>query len=481
MPSGRSSRFRWGLRTWMTVYTSVVIGVTLATAFFWSVYNLRAELEARNDLFLRREFIEFVDSATGSLRDRSDADPLAALQAEADVHQEAGLFVVVHHGEERYVFPDRPDARICADVLRTFAVDESPRTVGWAEMPVGVRAMRRVLSFPDSGTWTLDLCLRLAETEQTIVNYTRRLAGGGAAFLGVAVLAGFFVTRQALRPVAASIRAAQQLNPDDLSARLPRTGAKDEIDLLAATINDLLDRLSRYHEQVIRFTADASHELRGPLAAMRAGVEVALQQPRSADDYRETLESLGEQCQHLTDLVNKLLMLARADAGQIELRREAVDLAAVVDEAIETYRPLADEKGVVLDWKGSEPVGCVGDRMRLSQLVMNLLDNAIKYTEPGGTVRLALAAEGPRAAITVEDTGIGIGADRLPHIFERFYQVDPSRSEAGSGLGLSICRWVASAHSGSIDVTSQPGRGTRFRVSLPRTALEIAATPLSDR
>jgi signal transduction histidine kinase len=149
------------------------------------------------------------------------------------------------------------------------------------------------------------------------------------------------VTRQALRHVSASIRAARQLNPNDLTARLPLTGAGDEIDLLAATINDLLERLARYHEQAARFTADASHELRGPLAAIRAGIEVSLQQPRSADDYRESLETIGEQVHRLTDLVNKLLLLARADAGQIELKRERVDLAELIGEAVEAYQPLA--------------------------------------------------------------------------------------------------------------------------------------------
>lgn len=451
----------------MTVYTTAVIGVTLAAAFFWSAYNLRAELEARNDLFLSREFIEFAEIAQRSLGDLSNADPLAELRGAAEVHKEAGLFVVVHHDALVHALPDLPFAPILAQVLQTAELDESPRTIVPARTAVGIRAMRRVLSFPDSGEWTIDLCLRLDETEQTIVNFKRRLAGGGAAFLGVAVLAGLIVTRQALRPVADSIKSARKLNPNDLSARLPQTGARDEIDLLAATINDLLERLASYHEQIIRFTADASHELRGPLAAMRAGVEVALQKPRAADDYRESLETLGEQCERLTDLVNKLLLLARADSGQIELRRENVDLAALVTEAVETYRPLADEKQLTLVWSGSSPVWCVGDRPRLSQLIMNLLDNAVKYTDPQGTVRLSLVVEGATTALIVEDSGIGIAADRLPHIFERFYQVDESRTAAGGGLGLSICRWVSAAHNGSIEVASQPGKGSCFRVTLP--------------
>ncbi|MGE5193593.1 MAG: sensor histidine kinase [Deltaproteobacteria bacterium] len=459
-------RWQWGLRTRITVYTSAVIAATLAAAFFWSVYELRADLQAHNDLFLRQEFTEFAAILQREVRKPANADPLAAVRAEAEINKEAGMFVVLRHEGLAHIFPEKKNIEPLAEAVQAAQLDETPATID--AQGQRVLAVRRVISIPNIGTWTIDAGLRLAQTEQTVASFTRRLAGGSAAFLAVAVLGGLFLTRQALRPVAASIRSAQQLNPNDLSVRLPRTGAEDELDLLAATINDLLERLNQYHEQIIRFTADASHELRGPLAAMRAGIEVALQQPRSADDYRESLETLGEQCQTLTDLVNKLLLLARADAGQVELRRDPVELAALIAEAVETYRPLADEKRITLEWNGSEPVWCPGDRMRLSQLVMNLLDNAIKYTDAQGMVRLELAAEGDLARLTVEDTGIGIAADRLPHIFERFFQVEKSRSQGGGGLGLSICRWVAAAHKGSIDVTSQPGRGSTFHFTLPR-------------
>jgi len=461
----------------MTLFTFVVIAVTLAAAFVWSAYNLQAELEARNDLFLQHEMVEFLDSAEHSLGDPSVADPLAALRDEARVHEETGLFVVIHHEGAIHSLPAGKVASEVSGALRVADLGATPQTIRPAGAGSGIRAMRRELSFPESGKWTLDLCLTLDETVQTIANFRRRLAEGGAAFLAVAALAGWLLTRQALRPIAASLKSARQLNPNDLSARLPRTGAGDDIDQLAATINDLLERLARYHEQMIRFTADASHELRGPLAAMRAAVEVALQQRRTAEDYRESLELLGEQCQHLTDLVNKLLLLARADAGQIELERLPVDLAALVTEAVETYRPLADEKGVTLVWIGSRSVWCRGDRMRLSQLVMNLLDNALKYTEPEGTIELKLSPEGSHARLTVEDTGIGIAAERLPFIFDRFYQIDQSRSDGGVGLGLSICRWVAAAHQGSIDVASQPGRGSAFRVTLPAEEVDVADPP----
>ena len=267
-----------------------------------------------------------------------------------------------------------------------------------------------------------------------------------------------FLSRQALRPVAESIRAARRLDPENLSERLPRTGAGDELDELAGTINGLLDRLAAYHAQIIRFTADASHELRSPLGAMRAAVEIALQKPREAEEYRNVLASLGEQCERLTTLVNGLLLLARADAGEVPVRRESLDLAALAAEVGELFLPLADEKGIQLVTDTSIPVTVAGDPSRLRQLVTNLLDNAIRFTEPGGTVTLRVDGIADRAMLRVKDTGIGIPAMHLPHIFERFFQVDAARSSGGYGLGLSICRWIVMAHGGTIERLAESPR-----------------------
>ena len=228
------------------------------------------------------------------------------------------------------------------------------------------------------------------------------------------------------------------------------------------TINELLDRLASYHSQMTRFTADASHELRSPLAAMRAAVEVALQKPRTAEEYRDVLGSLGEQSDRLTLLVNGLLTLARADVGEIELRLEIVDLSQLAAEIAEMYQPLAEERGVSLAWSGTSPVPVRGDPSRLRQLLTNLVDNAIKFNEPGGTVTIRADRDEHHARLAVTDTGIGIPADRLSHVFERFYQADLARSSGGAGLGLSICRWIVEAHGGTIRASSKPGNGSGF-------------------
>jgi signal transduction histidine kinase len=205
---------------------------------------------------------------------------------------------------------------------------------------------------------------------------------------------------------------------------------------------------------------------------MRAAVEVALGQPRESREYREVLWSLGEQCEQLTALVNSLLILARADAGEVEVLRKPADLASLAGEVAEMYGPLAEEHGVELRWECRRPIPVLGDASRLRQLLTNLVDNAVKFNEPGGAVTLRIELADDQARIVVADTGVGIASEHLPHIFERFYQADPARSSSGSGLGLSICRWIVEAHGGHLDVESAPGSGSTFTVVLPAPSLE---------
>ncbi|MBI3861492.1 MAG: HAMP domain-containing protein [Planctomycetia bacterium] len=468
MSSVQTSAWRWGLRARIVVFTSAVFGITLAAAFLWSVYNLRVVLEERNDTFLRHELSEFSGALAESVSDpQRQLDLPAAFRHMARAAREDGLLVLLRHDGRTIAVTDGNATECFEQGLGTPDFSETPRTIIVAGVPAGVRVVAGTVPAPKGNDWTLVLGLPRTGLERTVANFNARLAAGSALFLVLAVLGGLLLTRQAIQPVADAIAAARRLNPSDLSARLPRTGAGDEIDLLAATVNNLLDRLARYHEQTVQFTADASHELRGPLSSMQAAIEVTLQRPRSATEYHDLLSSLGEQCQQLADLVNNLLLLAKADAGQVELQRAPVDLAALAEEVVETYRPLAEEKGVSLDWEDEASIVCPGDRMRLLQLAMNLVDNAIKFTPAGGSVHVRLATQGTSACLTVEDTGIGITADRLPRIFERFYQGDESRSTSGTGLGLSICRWVATAHGGTIETKSQPGCGTKFTVTLP--------------
>jgi heavy metal sensor kinase len=449
-----------GLRTRLTLWSSLVLAASLAAGFGWVHYGLRRVLEVKNDAFLERKAAELLavveDHRPGGL-----AELEAEIRREVQAYEPEGLIVAVRRPGRVSIDPGTAVARQLAACP---VLPGPPVTIGLDG--TGQRYRMLAATTPDGGL-TLGLGISLAETEATLAAFDRLVVGGALAFLLLAAIGGLFLSRQALRPVAASIRAARRLDPESLAERLPLTGAGDELDELATTINGLLDRLAAYHAQVIRFTADASHELRSPLAAMRAAVEVALQKPREAEEYRNVLASLGEQCERLTALVNGLLLLARADAGEITIQQEPVDLAALTGEVAEMFDPLAEEREIRLVVEKAGPVTVAGDPSRLRQLATNLVENAIRFTQAGGTVTIQVDGVAGRAMIRVTDTGIGIAAEHLPHIFERFFQADAARSSGGCGLGLSICWWIVKAHGGAIEANSEEGKGAEFTVILP--------------
>ena len=231
----------------------------------------------------------------------------------------------------------------------------------------------------------------------------------------------------------------------------------------------MLDRIERHVVQMQQFTADASHELRSPLAALRGNAEVALTRSRSAEELREIIEDSLEHYDRLARITEDLLLLARADAGHQVVRCEPVRFDLAVNDAIDLYTPLAQERGINLTFAGRVAVSCRGDAARLRQLVGNLIDNAIKYSDKGGRVTVALGCANGVASLTITDTGQGIPTEHLPRIFDRFYRADQARSarRRGAGLGLSICRMIADAHGGEIRVSSSPGEGTTVTVAIP--------------
>jgi heavy metal sensor kinase len=290
------------------------------------------------------------------------------------------------------------------------------------------------------------------------------------------VLVGSWIARRALEPVTAIITEVREITDGrTLHRRLPVPMVKDELGRLSETLNEMMARLERSFAALRRFTADASHELKTPLTVLRAGVERALTTPGLP---RETLASLEEALQEvnrMTELVDALLTLARADEGRAPLHREPVDLRTIVQEVQETGELLAEDAGVTMNASTPEhPVVVPVDHSRIRQLILNLLTNAVKYTPRGGSVSLELAQDDGRIVIAVTDTGVGIAAGDLPHIFDRFWRADTARTRTGerpgAGLGLAICKWIAEAHGGSIEVHSRPGRGSRFTVTLPKTA-----------
>ncbi len=287
--------------------------------------------------------------------------------------------------------------------------------------------------------------------------------------LAAALGGGWFLAGRALRPVEAITLAAGRIAAGDLTQRLTVAQSPDEIGRLAATFNDMIARLEVSFRQVRQFSADASHELRTPLTVMKGETELALRRPRPAEDYRLVLESSLEEIDRMSGIVEELLFLSRADLGEVRIERRPVRLDALVEDVQRQAAVLGQEQDVHVSVGTMEPVTVQGDELRLRELLLNLVDNAVKYSRRGGKVELSLARNGNQVRLTVADQGIGISDEAQARIFDRFYRADEARAHApkGTGLGLSICKWIAEAHHGRIEVWSTAGGGSRFTVILP--------------
>jgi heavy metal sensor kinase len=286
--------------------------------------------------------------------------------------------------------------------------------------------------------------------------------------VGVAAGGGYLLARRALRPVGRMAERAETITADRLSERLPIENPHDEMGRLAAVFNATLARLESSFDRLRRFTADASHEMRTPLAALKAVGEVGLREAREPAAYREVIGSMLEEVDRLARLVDSLLTLSRADAGKAPVERTSADLAGLAEEVRQLLAVLADEKRQVVRVEGEGPVFASCDRAILRQAVVNLLDNAIRHSPDGRTIRVAVE-RGPKGpSIAVIDEGPGIAPEHLPRIFDRFYRIDPARSReaGGTGLGLAIARWAVEANGGRIEVESEVGRGSTFRIVL---------------
>ncbi len=286
--------------------------------------------------------------------------------------------------------------------------------------------------------------------------------------LVLSIAGGYWISGRAFSPIRSMIAAADAIHPGDLSTRITVPCTDDELQWLALTLNRMLSRLQAGFERITRFTADASHELRTPVALLRTRTEILLRRPRSAEEYRAALESNLEELEKTSALLEELMLLARADAGAETLNFADIDLTELVRTTAASAEPLAEIKH--LAWSvhlPAQPIKVRGDVAALRRLLLVLIDNAVKYTPEKGNVRIALETEDAAATVEVSDTGIGISKEVLPYIFNRFYRADIARVADGAGLGLSIGNWIAEQHGGRITVKSIPTEGSTFSFALP--------------
>lgn len=309
-------------------------------------------------------------------------------------------------------------------------------------------------------------------------HFALHLALVGSGVMLVALLGGWFVSSRMVQPIDAIAKTAAKLSATNLSERIETKSLATELQPLASVLNESLDRLQQSFAQLTQFTADASHELRTPLAVLQSQLELAASRPRSVEEYQATLATCLRATERMRSLVDGLLMLARADAGRLELAKRPVDLVAVAGEAVDQVKSLAEQAGVaIVRDLPHEPVIVMGDVALLTRVAANLLTNSVQHSPRNSSVEITVRTKVDKetgkmqAMLTVADHGSGIPLDKQPQVFERFFRADESRNRAsgGNGLGLSICRSLVTAHNGDITFRSTPGVQTEFEVTLPAT------------
>lgn len=458
----------------MVWYVGTVVAVMAAFSLVLFL-SLRRSLLASTDEALRN----IAQDITAALLEEHD-DTVSEIVSECVAEK--------HHGGQLQVLvrpASGPPELVLAEIAREPAAESLPLTAAARAAALAGSSSFETPSPMHGSVWRtltfaaqdarMQYIIQVGMSLKTVTETLRRLAltllTSVPLFLAVLALFGYFFIRGAFQPVRRMVATVHSIRADDLSRRVTDVESPDEIGELAATFNAMLGRIERAFDEVRQFSSDAAHELKTPLTALRGEMEVALRKEREPAEYRAVLASGLEEAAKLERIVDDLLLLARMDASSRGLFSELIALDEVVLEAHEETRLLAERTRVSLVLKKLDQVRVKGNAMLLRRLLVNLIDNGIKYNRPGGSVSVTLELRGEEgeARLVVEDTGIGIPVESLPHLFDRFYRVDKARSRdvGGTGLGLAIVRRVAEAHGGTVTAESTVGEGSRFTVVLP--------------
>ncbi|HXT71598.1 MAG TPA: heavy metal sensor histidine kinase [Vicinamibacterales bacterium] len=454
----------FSLRTRLALSFAMLLASAMTALGYVYYRSLSTELDAQ----MTRDLGEITSAMHGFLRfgsdgpavtwDRNDPDEVAFIERATRYYQiyesGTGLLLLASPAMDPLGLHYTPDE------IRAFGT--RPQTQDVQTDQGRIRLTTSIITPTPDKSYLLQAGISLDDMDAALGRFLRLLLLIVPAGMAVAAVAGRWLAARALAPLSRVAEASRTIDVSDLTRRLPVRGTGDELDRVADAFNGTLQRLEAAVADMKQFSTALAHELRTPLAVLRAEAETALTDARSPEEYRRGLTSQIEELDRLTRLINQVLTLARAEAGEIVLANARVDLSTMAADVTEELEAVAQSKQVALSCSADASVAVMGDAGWLERLLINLIDNAVKFTPPGGRVKVSVSREDARAVLRVEDTGIGIAADALPHIFERFYQADASRSRTaeGAGLGLNLVRWIAQRHGATIGVTSEPGRGT---------------------
>ena len=335
----------------------------------------------------------------------------------------------------------------------------------------GRRHKARTVYAPIGPGTILQIGMTLEDNDEFLADFRAIFGVTVAVVMGLAALIGWFMAKRALTNVEEVTRTAQAITASDLDQRVPVKGHAEEIDRLALTFNDMLDRIETLVTEMKEMNENIAHDLRSPITRIRGMAEMALTNGQTLDEYAAAAASTVEECDRLLDMINTMLYISQTEAAAGKLPTEEVDMTGVVRDACELFQPVAEDKGVNLVVEIGTNLRVRGVLQALQRLLANLIDNAFNYTSAPGTVTISVKGDEKMGIITVKDTGVGISQDELPHIFRRFYRGDRSRSRPGTGLGLTLVEAIVRSHRGRISVTSTPDVGTTFTVTLPSASI----------
>ena len=459
---------RLPIRARLTAWYTAVLAMIIGALGVFVVLEFRADMGAGIDRDVQRTWLPLARQySAGGLQDFASYSATVLPRDGADQVFDSGGRLLASSGAAAVhglIAPEdvREDALAGRSRLLTVEVGRENEQYRVLVAPVDRLGQRHVLAVAEG----------LQPVEDSVERVLALLLVTVPVALGGAALGGWWLARKALFPVERMTSEAEQIGIDRLGDRIAVPPARDELEHLAVTLNAMLDRLERGVAEKRRFVADASHELRTPLSVMRAELDVSLRGPLGEPE-RELLESVREEVDRMSRTVDNLLTLAQADEGRLNLLTTRVAMSDEAAAALRALAPAAAANGLDLRGESALPEGDPGfveaDSHRVQQVLVNLIENAIKYTPAGGEVRVRAWREGGQVGVTVSDTGPGIPAEARPHVFERFFRVDDARGResGGSGLGLAICRQIADAHGGRIWVDSVDGQGSAFSLAFP--------------
>jgi heavy metal sensor kinase len=459
----RALRVRTRLTIWYTSVLAGILALYVAGSSIFLIFNLRRELDD--------SLIEDIETTEDLLRFAPDGKlVLAGAHTEPGEEPEQGRLMEILSPEGALLYRSRPLGQ------RSLGAPPLPGEGkrGYSERSASLQDGTRIrLASRYHMADDRPVIIRIARSEEPLWEEFRRLVTilllGFPIALAIAGLGGYGLAVRALAPLETMARRAERIKAENLSDRLPTENPQDELGHLARVFNEALARLEHSFEQLRRFTADASHELRTPLTAIRAVGEVGLQQDGDVWHYRDVIGSMLEEANGLTRLVDSLLTISRADAGHIQLNRTTFALTDAAREAAALMEVLAEEKGQRLTVEGHAGTAVNADRVIVRQAMVNVIDNAVKYSPRGGAISIRVGRSGDTAVLEVQDSGPGIPPEHREHVFERFYRVDKGRSResGGAGLGLAIVKWAVEAHGGDVTLACGPNGGCTFAMKFP--------------